>query len=367
MRLFISTLSIALLAVSCKKEDAIKPQAATPTYYQYSGKIAPGTGASIILQDGKLLHCGTSAAQKLVVVKTDQQGNSIWQKEFANDDNAIITSAIETANGDILVCGSDDAGKLLMKLDANGNVLFRKTIQQGRAYKTIRSRDDNFYVLGTHNASAMVLKINADGDSLWQGNTDFNTGGNDNPIDIVACGSGDVLVMGTVSSPSQVVLAKTNDYGGPQFQTTVSTSNEIYDNTYPSQSVELAEGAFITCITTQTPIAQSFIVKHNILGQEAWRKDLPYNYETPGQYMAMAANSDGGFTVAGCTDGNKLFAVRYNANGNIMWQQQYNDERSKEVRTLLYDARNNAYIITGNIGAAQFFTFRIHPATGKPM
>lgn len=378
MRLFFLTIGLSALVFSCKKDDLkTQAQAGTPHYYAYAGNLSGTGSSSLMLSDKSLIHCGTTATNKILVLKTTQEGTKVWQKELAADNNGQITSMVEMNTGEILACGSNDKGKLLIKLDANGNVIFSKTIQErssgSKAYKIIKSADDNFYVLGTLPAAnggenSVVLKINNAGDSLWQGNATLgNAPGNDVPSTIIQCANSDIMVTGTTGNPPRAALVKINDNGMQQFSKSISTSNEIYDYAYPVHSIELQEGAFITCVYVEQPKKLCFLVKHNILGQESWRKDIPYNQQAPVKAMALYSNRDGGFTLAGSTGGNDMFAARYTALGGVMWQQTYKDERHRDVKNLVYDLSSNAFIITGNNGDTQLFTFKINGATGKPM
>jgi len=62
----------------------------------------------------------------IFLVKVDAQGNVLWNKVLGGAGNETVNSIRETADGGLLICGSNDASDLssifVMKTDRNGEM-----------------------------------------------------------------------------------------------------------------------------------------------------------------------------------------------------------------------------------------------------
>lgn len=84
--------------------------------------------------DGGFVLAGTRETQPgignggddLLLIKVDSQGNVIWRKTYGGSNSERVGSIVETADGGLLVCGSVDATGLpalmLIKTDGNGDI-----------------------------------------------------------------------------------------------------------------------------------------------------------------------------------------------------------------------------------------------------
>ncbi len=136
------------------------------------------------------------------LVKTDVDGNELWNKSFEGTHNGITVSIEETADGGFIISGSK--GPLIMsligcnawliKIDSNGNVEFEKEYGYKLISDTFWSAiqtDDSGYI-GTGSRLGLgslfniqlpwfpmwskicVLKVDADGKSEWGGSPTKN-------------------------------------------------------------------------------------------------------------------------------------------------------------------------------------------------
>ena len=116
------------------------------------------------------------------VLKLDANGNLLWDKTFGGvkDDDAF--SACQTSDGGYAVAGwtkSKGAGGMdvwVLKLDANGNLLWDKTFGGvgGDGAGSIQQTSDGGYIVAGHTTpedgkrrDAWVLKLDINGDLLW--------------------------------------------------------------------------------------------------------------------------------------------------------------------------------------------------------
>ncbi len=117
------------------------------------------------------------------VIKIDDSGNVIWQKAlnfgFAS---ALYTLTEEMADGTFVVAGSWYDNSIysypsLLKLDTNGNVLWRKKVSGNGLILTIVALDDGGIFAGS---SDSIYRFDKDGNLIWcrkiydfDGSTDF--------------------------------------------------------------------------------------------------------------------------------------------------------------------------------------------------
>jgi len=85
--------------------------------------------------DGGFLQIGETGfvpnSAKILVVKTDNNGNLSWKKEFGNAGNNLGNSAIETSDG-YIICGALSENSTIIKLNkSDGSLLYQKTADNG--------------------------------------------------------------------------------------------------------------------------------------------------------------------------------------------------------------------------------------------
>jgi hypothetical protein len=95
------------------------------------------------------------------LLKTDLNGNIIWQKNYSKHNYSIFLNASQTADSGLILCGQLDSGSydyslLLMKTDSSGNLLWTKTFKDSDPSYLSYQGDDvkedlygNFIVVGT--------------------------------------------------------------------------------------------------------------------------------------------------------------------------------------------------------------------------
>lgn len=117
------------------------------------------------------------------VFKTDSLGNLLWEKRFGGSDWDFGKCIIATNDGGYMVCGetysfgngNNDA--FLLKLDANGDSLWMQTYggaSNDWAEKVIQTQDGSYVFIGSTNTGptsmheAIVIKTDQNGAIIWQ-------------------------------------------------------------------------------------------------------------------------------------------------------------------------------------------------------
>ncbi|RZJ72573.1 T9SS type A sorting domain-containing protein [Flavobacterium sp.] len=207
-------------------------------------------------RDGGFLLAGTSSSDAngdksdkcrggndIWLVKLDNAGSVKWQKTFGGAFDDELRSVVATSDGGYLVgaysTSSETGDKLgkcfgagdfwLLRLDDKGDVIWQQTFggaKDDELKTVIQTNDGNFMVAGYSNSGAgfnkttssrdgsdfWVLKIDTDGQSLWQESYDF--GKYDVLTSIIENTDGTLLIAGHAKSdPGKANDTEgTNDY-----------------------------------------------------------------------------------------------------------------------------------------------------------
>ncbi len=153
----------------------------------YSVRVTPDNGYIV----GGWSSSNSAGGYDFFAMKLDKDGDFLWTKTYGGPDDDYGRSLELTDDGGYIMTGwteSFGAGvsnALIIKLDADGNELWSRTIgSTGRdtGMEVKQSRDGNFMVAGTFSGSGrdvLVAKLDTRGDVLWSkgfGGTAFDIG-----------------------------------------------------------------------------------------------------------------------------------------------------------------------------------------------
>ncbi len=151
------------------------------------GKYADGGNSLIQTSDGGYAIAGSTQSfgagnGDVYVVKLDAYGNLQWTKTIGGPASETGFSLIQTSDGGYAIAGfttSFGAGETdvyLVKLDANGNLQWTKTIggkKEDVGYSLIQTSDGGYAIAGGTSSfgagkwDVYVVKLNADGNLQW--------------------------------------------------------------------------------------------------------------------------------------------------------------------------------------------------------
>jgi hypothetical protein len=146
----------------------------------WNKKIGPATWkwgySTIELSNGDLLTCGehtTSGYSQVLLVKTDNLGNVIWEKEFGDNHLSEQGNSIkQNADGTFIITGSSydatsgQTGIILLKVDQSGNQLWLKKFgssSSGSGVNLIKDINDDNIITGNYNGSIFMTKTDNNG------------------------------------------------------------------------------------------------------------------------------------------------------------------------------------------------------------
>ncbi len=249
----------------------------------------------------------------IFLVRIDRQGNTIWQKTFGgcNEDGA--SAVIETIDGGFIIAGETtsfgegDYDVLLVKLDAAGNIIWRRTIggSECDGCQDIQQTYDGGFILVGDTKSAetawhdvSLIKLDREGRVCWSktfGGKDFDCGEavrqtKDRGFIITGWtrsfgeGLSDVYLIKTDRDGE---LLWTRTYGGPQHDFGFNVE-QTFDGGYLIIGDTKSYGAGWYDV---------YVVRTDGAGDTLWTRT--YGGSKPDEAFALYPMEDGGYLIGG--------------------------------------------------------------------
>jgi hypothetical protein len=365
---YISILVISLLFLGCRKVNddcnindyPNAPGIEWNTEVDGSGEESHGHYI-LSCSDGGFLQIGETGfipnSAKILVVKTDENGNLIWKKEFGNGGNNLGNSAIETSDG-YIVCGAVNENSTIIKLNkSDGSLLFQETANNGGndAYEDLVITSAGIVAVGYVNAEDNANTFYTEGEGYI---TFLNFNGvKQNGINInqylaqayrIGSLNNEFYISGLTENAIDYGLIKTDSIG-----------NVIWNKKYGGPLADHCFGMdmgddgsiFLTGHTLSgTENWDTYTMKIDTSGNQIWETKVgnPRGFKPKfihDEAWGIKSTSDGGcIIVAGTGDeygiykrrcGNNgdnsntwhIYLVKFDASGNIDWQKTYGGEK----------------------------------------
>lgn len=208
-----------------------------PIWQKAFGGFINDVGKSVIqLPDSGYVVAGFTnsfgaGGYDVYLVRTDKNGNFIWQKTFGGTDWDFANDVTLAADGELVVCGytsSFGAGKkdgLILKYDLLGNLTWQKTIGgiENEELRSVIKTNDNLLVTvgyteskGEINGDSYFVKLDLNGDTIFT--KTFGAAGKDYANDIVQKPNTDFVICGaktyTSNPKTESLIYSLNVSGG---------------------------------------------------------------------------------------------------------------------------------------------------------
>lgn len=302
-------------------------------------------------------------------VKTDANGNMQWSKTYGeNGMYRIYADVVQTSDGGYALAGyknSYSAGGLdywLVKTDENGNALWNRTYGgpgDEIAFALIQTSDGG-YVLGGKSDSfgqgydIYIVKTNSTGDVEWA----HNYGGSQDdvmwtPSTILETNDGGLIFAGETKSygagNGDIWLIKTDMQGNTLWNMTYGGVNE---ESSPGL-IRTADGGYLMVGSTSSYGAGNsdvWLVKVDAAGNPQWNKTYGGSGTDVG--MSVVQTPDGGYAVGAISNsfglgGWDAWLIRTDSSGNKLWDRVYGGAGDDELYTVL-EVTNNVFVIGGD-------------------
>ncbi len=265
--------------------------------------------AALLTTDGYYILAGDGDMRSdavLIRASLDCNYPLVWAKVYTDTFARMFSDVIEIADGGVVAGGSafysiyaGDENVWLVKVDRQGDTIWEKqygrTSEQNDVYAMTAASDGGFVVSALRlphaggSAATWLLKLDADGNLLWEKTFASGVG-----LSIIEASIGGFLISGlqniAQSLNSYVWALRVDAQGNPIWEKTY-TDLEIYAQ-LSNQVVEAPNGDFVIA-------GKQFLLRVDPAGQVVWDRSLP------GRFLdTVAFTDDGRLAVGGAYNDN---------------------------------------------------------------
>lgn len=285
----------------------------------------------------------------LWLVRTDSQGNQLWNRTYTTN-VSWGHSLLECDDGGFIVAGklvNDQPRVWVLRTDANGNHLWNHTYGGTQpavgwvVSELIECDEGGYAIFGTgpdsnplNNSDYYLVRIDTDGNLLW--NYTYDHGWMDSPAlkGVVQCSDGGFVIVGYTrdvqwQSPySDIWLVRTDADGRPLWNMTYGGAEAEFPN-----DILKVDSDYIIVYQVAVTGGETRVIRVDDEGNVAINRKTG-----SANCFSMIQCSNGGFAMVGSiTEEEDLYGyfVRTDDEINPFWEQTYNRSRRDEISTII--------------------------------
>ena len=277
--------------------------------------------------------------QDIWLIKTDSQGEILWSKTFGDSlDQSTGSEVLQTADEGYVVVGrktnilSSRTNIWLVKTDSEGDTLWTKNFgdnqNSSKGYSIKQAKDSGYIITGNTGGDILLIKTDENGDSLWTKIFDGN-GGIGHSVQQTSDDGYIIVGVANRTVPTDfnyingdLVLIKTDSYGDTLWTKTYSDSFIKWGNSVQQTS---DDGYIITGLKERSRSRSNyltdtylFLVRTDVYGDTLWTKayrsgDGVHSHWDEGTSVLQTA--DNGFIIIG----NNFWLIRTDSSGDTLW------------------------------------------------
>ncbi|OGF68061.1 MAG: hypothetical protein A2Y62_13780 [Candidatus Fischerbacteria bacterium RBG_13_37_8] len=297
-----------------------------------------------------------------LLVKLDASGAIVWEKAYGGAFNDSAYSVIQTTDSGYLIAGdtsSFGAGcsdMLIVKVDASGNIDWKRTIGGDKceyAHSAKQVSDGGYIIAGgtssinANSYDALVLKLNSYGNILWRRTFDIE---NEMAWDIIQTLDGSYVVIGESGNGlyQDVLAIRLNSSGNVLWKRKIGSNY----NEGAYSIVQTSDEGCIIAGCSNSFSSENYndvlVMKLNTSGNLLWRRNIGTDKDECG--LSAAQTPNGNSIISGYTNSlapfDNTFMLEMNTNGNIMWKRTLNGTYAEWASSVIPTADGN-FIIAG--------------------
>ncbi len=263
--------------------------------------------------DGGYVWSGTHS-QYLRILKIDEDGNTLWEKKTACDRETAVLQIQQTADGGYII-GADifQIGRIsplpgIIKTDADGNKLWEQTfdIADECLMNSIQQTRDGGYILGGALSSALgssnpdtmwLLKTDPNGKQLWYQKYDGNIQNQRICKSVQETMDGGYIVCGVryIGTATNLMLTKTDKDGNELW-------TKLFDSIYPAAAEPVQQtmdgGYILGGYGAYLGLYDSWLIKTDADGNVLWDKQFG-GRDNEITIYSVQQTTDGGYILCG--------------------------------------------------------------------
>ncbi len=354
-----------------------------PLYYKLIGGKGIETNTSLFkTSDGNYVLAGRTDSysigdMNMNVVKVNESGSVVWDKNFGAEESEEASSGIETSDKQLMIVGHSDSygggigmkDFMVLRLDSKGLLKWQKTYGTStsidEASDIVETEDGNFLVVGTSlsletaASDVMAIMIDKNGNEIWRKTYGFEK--NDGAKSVIRTETGFMIAGQTESLRygrwEAWVLAIDKEgkelwqrsYGGP-------------DNEMANTIVEMPDGNLIVAgfsysFSKGSSDAWAFEITPE--GRKIWDTNL--GGMSTDEFYDAAVTADGNIVLAGYMDifvpneyfentsslGHNIFLAKLNRKGELYWKNTIGGEQMQVAHGIVESHDKDGFLLSG--------------------
>ena len=316
--------------------------------------------------DGGFAIAGTTASygaggDDAFIAKYDKDGGLSWSRSWGGTADDSASSIIQTTDEGFVIVGrtasfgaGSNSNAFIAKYSADGTFLWNKT-WGGAIFdyidSIIQTSDGGFAVAGTTTIygagsnDAFIAKYTSEGVLLW--NKTWGGTAYDDAYSIIQTSDHGYLMAGATASfgsgNSDAFIAKFTNLGVLSWSRTWGGTS--WDDAY--SVIQTSDDNYVISGVTNNYGAggyDAFMVGFTSAGVLSW--DKTWGGWSTDEAYSMIKTSDGGFAMAGITDGKNVFIAKFESDGSLQWDKTLRGTVTDYAKSIT-QTTNGDYIVVG--------------------